>query len=228
MWRDIKRQRNCHRLVSRPYSPTTSRNFNNLAFLKHFRMLATNRGQKLRRTLTLPQYHVPLSCHFISVMTHRFSIYARNCIEAGRGPSQSQAGPAVHLGKRRWLNWLGGGGGGGEFQTWFSLLAPHLSGFPPFFPHLPQGWEEAGGCASPRFGGFSPLRYVTKRCGWLRAGATDGLGNVDEGRSVFTGTGTAWNPAQAHCAFPLAEVDLVFLQCSSCSPTEGHLCTTIQ
>lgn len=71
-----------------------------LAFMKYLKLLATNHDQKLQRTLTLLLSHVPLPCHFISVMTHRFSIYATNCIEAGRGPSQSQAVPAVHLGKR--------------------------------------------------------------------------------------------------------------------------------
>lgn len=72
--------------------------------------MAPNHGHKLWRSLILLQDHGPLSCHFISVMTHRFSIYATNCIEAGCGPSQSQAGPAVHLGKRRWLNRLGRAG----------------------------------------------------------------------------------------------------------------------
>ncbi len=175
----IERAWNYHRLDLRPFSPPTSRNFSDLAFLKHFTLLAPNHGQKLWRTLILPQYHVPLSCHFISVMTHRFSIYATNCIEAGCGPSQSQAGPAVHLGKRWWLNWLGRARRISVVpprQTGHSLQTAHLTDFPPFFPGLSQGWEEAGGCVSPRFGTFSPTR-----CGWLRAGATDGPGSMIKG-----------------------------------------------
>lgn len=133
MWGDILRikwQWNCHKLDSMPFSPSTSKNFTDLAFLKHFRILAPNHGQKLWRTLILLQYHVPLSCHFISVMTHRFSIYATNCIEAGCGPSQSQDGPAVHLGKRRRLKWLGRARRifvSPPWQTGSSLLATHLT-----------------------------------------------------------------------------------------------------
>lgn len=72
-------------------------------------------------------YHVPPSCHFISVMTHRFSIYATNFIEDGCGPSQSQAGPAVHLGKRRWLNWLGRARSVSLSPTWQTGSSPSSS-----------------------------------------------------------------------------------------------------
>lgn len=123
-----------------PYSPSTSSDTTDLAFLKHFIMLAPGRDQKLWRTLIPPKYHVPLSCHFISVMTHRFSIYATNCIGAGCWPSQSHAGPAVHLGKRRWLK-----------MTWkskenFRFTAPtnrkqpaSLTGFPALLPCVRGG-----------------------------------------------------------------------------------------
>lgn len=171
----ISRQRNCQGLNPMPFSATTKR----FSFYK----ISEAWHPTMARSYEEPwfYYHVPPSCHFISVMTHRLSIYTTNCIESGWGPSQSQTGPAVHLGKRRWLNWLGRVrciSVSPPWQTGCCLLVAHLTRFPPFLPCLPQVWEKAGWCASPRFGTFSPTRYVAERCGWLRAWATDGLGNV--------------------------------------------------
>lgn len=70
---------------------------------KVFQTLAPNHHQQPSRTLIQLQCHVSPSCHFISVMTHRFSIYATNCIASGCGPNQSQPRPSVHLGKPRSL-----------------------------------------------------------------------------------------------------------------------------
>lgn len=75
---------------------------------KVFQTLAPDHHQQPSRTLIQLQCHVSASCHFISVMTHRFSIYATNCIASGCRPNQSQLQPSVHLGKPRSLRQAAG------------------------------------------------------------------------------------------------------------------------
>lgn len=141
-------------------------------------------------------------------MTHRFSIYATNCIEAGLGPSQSQAGPAVHLGKRRWLNRLGRAKEDFCFPTLTNRIQPASS--------TP---DRAASILSTSPWGLGGGRWVRFTQAWhilCPARDVDGperehqmdLATWIKGRSVFT-TGTAWNPGQPRCAFPLVEVNLV-------------------
>ena len=147
-------------------------------------------------------------------MTHRFSIYATNCIEAGLGPSQSQAGPAVHLGKRRWLNRLGRAKEDFCFPTLTNRIQPAKQHTWPgclhsFHVSLRLGRRQVG-ALHPGLAHSLPC----EGCGG--GGDVDGperehqmdLATWIKGRSVFT-TGTAWNPVQPGCAFPLVEVNLV-------------------
>lgn len=129
----------------------------------------------------------------------------------------------MHFGKRWWLNWLGKARSISVSSTWqtqCSPLAVHK-----VFHHSSLGWEETGGWDSPRFGTFSPMRYVAERHPWLRAESTDGLGVLIMNHYP---TGTAWNPDQPRCGLALIVVDLILLQRSPLSSTKGHLWTTLQ